>query len=63
MECSQCSEPISRTTAFRNKSGKGNTFCCYNCNSFFFSHRTMDEKHKKPKKIRRVKPTHRDFEE
>ena len=63
MECSACGEPVSRASAWRNDAGKGNSFCCYECNASFFSHRTMPDKHKKINKHKRIKPPHRDFEE
>jgi hypothetical protein len=62
MQCNCEKQSITRTTAYHNK-GKGKTFCCFNCDSWFFSHRPTASKHKKLKKMRRVKPAHRDWQD
>lgn len=61
MQCNCEKQSITRTTAYHNN-GKGKSFCCYNCDSWF-SHRPTQSKHKKMKKIRRVKPAHRDWQD
>ena len=63
MECASCKQPISRTTAWRNHHSGDNTgFCCYECDGFF-RNRGKDKNRGKNNKPRRVKPSHRDFED
>lgn len=61
MNCGCEKQGVSRTTAFHN-AGKGKSFCCVNCDAWF-SHRKTDDKHKKRQKVRRVKPSHRDWQD